>query len=136
MEKIKRIFVGAVMCMMFMLSSSDVVAQAFVDGATATTNLNQELPAIESAYDALDQNSPTFSDDAKALKLRYSTVEEMLRYISASNSSTDVEALLLDLIVLRSEAYVPIDLVKYDQGDYGSTEIANLKSYLQGVLTN
>lgn len=136
MEKIKRIFVGAVMCMMLMLFSSDVVAQTFVDGATATTNLNQELPVLESAYDALDQNSPTFSDDAKALKLKYSTVEEMLRYMSASNSSADVEALLLDLVVLRSEAYVPIDLVKYDQGDYGSTEIADLKSYLQGVLTN
>ena len=136
MEKIKRIFVGAVMCMFFMLSSSDVVAQTFVDGATATTKLNQELPAIETAYDALDQNSPTFGDDAKALKLKYSTVEEMLRYVSASNSAAEVEALLLDLIVLRSEEYVPVDLVKYDQGDYGSTEIADLQSYLQGVLTN
>lgn len=134
MKKIKRILVG--MCMMFVLFSSDAVAQSFVDGATAITNLNQEKLALDVEAGALNQTSATYLADADRVGLRINSVGILLGYVDSGNAPSDIEALTVDVIILLSEKFSPIDPVKYDQGDYGSTEISELKTYLYGVLTN
>jgi len=122
--------------MMLMLFSSDAVAQTFVDGATAVTNLNHEVTSLDSEADALNQNSASYLADVKNIKLKLSTVGSLLGYINSSYTPADVEALTVDVIILLSEKFNPIDTDKYDQGDYGSTEISELRTYLYGVLTN
>ena len=134
MKKIKRIFVG--MCMMLMLFSSDVVAQTFVDGATAISTLNQELPVLNSSYFALDKSSPSFVTDASAVKLKYRAVELILELVDGNSSALDVETILREVVINDSEKFNPIDEVDYNQADYGSAEIISLQSYLHGILTN
>ncbi len=134
MKKIKRLFVG--ICMMFMLFSSDVVAQTFVDGATATTILNQELPTLNNAHEALDKNSATYRTDATEVKRKYLAAESILGMIDGASAPSDVEAILREVIVVDSGAYTQIDEVMYNQADYGSPEVADLHSYLFGILTN
>lgn len=124
------------MCMMFMLSSSDVVAQTFVDGATAITNMNQELPVVNNAYFALDKNSSTFFVDATAVKQKYRAMEQLLTLIDANSTASDVEMQLRRVIILDSEDYTPIEEADYDQANYGSTEVTDLRAYLFGILTN
>ena len=121
---------------MFMLCSSDVVAQSFVDGATANTRLSQEMPTLRSAYSALDRNSSTFLSDANNLSERVKAAQQLNESIDGNTSSADVEALLREVVITASSRFTPIDDVMYDQGDFGSPEIIDLRSYLIGVLTN
>lgn len=134
MKKIKRIFVG--MCMMFMLFSSDVVAQTFVNGATAISTLNQELPVLNSSYFALDQNSSAFPADATVVKLKYRAVEQVLELIDGNHSAEEVEAILREVVILDSEKFTPINESDYNQANFGSAEITGLQSYLFSILTN
>ena len=136
MEKIKRIFVGAVMCMMIMLCSSDAVAQDFVDGATAVTRLSQEVPVLRTAYTALDRNSITFRADAINLSERLDAVKLISESIDSNSSAASVELLLRETVLTASTRFTPIDDEMYDEGDFGSLEITDLRSYLLGVLTN
>jgi len=136
MKKIKRIFVGALLCMMFMLSSSDVVAQTFVEGADAIANMNQELPIVNDSYFALDKNSSTFFVDATAVKMKYRAIEQLLEQVSTNSTASDVEVLLREFVILESKDHTPITESDYEQANYGSTEVTNLRAYLFGVLTN
>lgn len=137
MEKIKRIFVGAVMCMMLMLYSSDAVAQSFVDGATAISNLDQELDNLSSSLSALDVNSSTYSEDAAELGRKSNAVGWLVRRgIDGSSSTSDVSIALKEIVIVGSSEFVRIDEAMYDSGSFGSTEITDLQSYLQNLLTN
>jgi len=136
MKKIKRTLVGALACMMFMLFSSDVVAQTFVDGAIANTRLDQELPVLKSAYSVLDRNSTSFTANANDIARKYDSVKQLIGSLEAQSTSEDVEELLREVVLDRSVEFVVIDEEMYDESNFGSTELTDLHSYLKGLLTN
>ena len=127
MEKTRKILLGAFMLTLMMLfSSADLSAQTFKNGSDAQTALVAEYTAMKSAT-----TSPDFEMNVAGLDM-------MMDALTANPNSTpaEVEGWLRTVVVMESEDYTPITNNDYDSGNYGSTEITDLQSYLFSIVTD